>query len=93
MSLKALTPLIDPVLGQNVELSLCGESMEVREMLLLGPSSLSLTLTSYLLALRGALMTDCIFKHYLQAKATIRNLFYTFHVFRLPYHHLWLTMN
>jgi hypothetical protein len=51
MSLKALTPLLDPVLGQIVELGLIGERMEVREMLLLGPSSFSLTLFSYLVAL------------------------------------------
>jgi hypothetical protein len=37
MSLKALNPLLDPVLGQDVELGLCGDRMEVREMLLLGP--------------------------------------------------------
>ncbi len=53
MSLKALTRLLDPVLGQNVELGLCVERMEVREMLLLGPCSFPLTLFSYLLALRG----------------------------------------
>jgi hypothetical protein len=60
MSLKALTPLLDPVLGQNVELGLCGERMELREMLLLGlgPSSFSLTLFSYLLALRGGSLSD-----------------------------------
>ncbi len=53
MTLKALAPLLDSVLGRNVKLGLCGETMEVREMLLLGPSSFSLTLLSYLLALRG----------------------------------------
>jgi hypothetical protein len=58
MSLKALTPLLDPVLGQNVELGLCGERMEDREMLLLGPSSFSLTLFSYLLPLRGGALSD-----------------------------------
>jgi hypothetical protein len=58
MTLKALTPLLDPVLGQNVELCLCGERMEVREMLLLGPSSFSLTLFSHLLALRGGSLSD-----------------------------------
>jgi hypothetical protein len=52
MDLKALSPLLDPVLGQNMELGLCVERMEVREMLLLGPSSFSLTIFSYLLALR-----------------------------------------
>jgi hypothetical protein len=50
MTFKALPPLLDPVLGQNVELCLIGERMEMREMLLLGPSSFSLTLFSYLLA-------------------------------------------
>jgi hypothetical protein len=39
MDLKALSPLLDPVLGQSMELGLCVERMEVREMLLLGPSS------------------------------------------------------
>jgi hypothetical protein len=58
MSLKALTPLLDPVLGQNVELGLIGERTEVREMLLLGPSSFSLTLFSYLLALGGSSLSD-----------------------------------
>ncbi len=58
MALKALTPLLDPVLGQNVELGLIGERMEVREMLLLGLSSFSLTLFSYLLALRGGSLSD-----------------------------------
>jgi hypothetical protein len=57
MTLKALTPLLDPVLGQNVELGLCVERMDMREMVLLGPSSFSLTLFSYLLALReGSLL-------------------------------------
>jgi hypothetical protein len=37
MDLKALSPLLDPVLGQNMELGLCVERMEVREMILLGP--------------------------------------------------------
>ncbi len=32
MTFKALTPLLDPVLGQNVELGLCVGRMEVREM-------------------------------------------------------------
>jgi hypothetical protein len=36
MSLKAEAPFLDPVLGQNMELGLCGERMEVKEMLLLG---------------------------------------------------------
>ncbi len=62
MTLKALTPLLDAVLGQNVKLSLCvereRERMEVREMLLLGPSSFSLTLFSYLLELRGGSLSD-----------------------------------
>ncbi len=56
MDLKALAPLLDPVLGQNVELGLCGERMELREMLLLGPSSFSRTLFSYLLPLRGGFL-------------------------------------
>jgi hypothetical protein len=58
MALKAL--LLDPVLGQNVELGLClcVERMEVGEMLLLRPSSLSLTLFSHLLALRGGSLCD-----------------------------------
>jgi hypothetical protein len=34
MTLKALTPLLDPVLGQNVELGLCVERMDMREILL-----------------------------------------------------------
>jgi hypothetical protein len=46
MDLKALSPLLDPVLGQNMVLGLCVERMEVREILLLGPSSFSLTLLS-----------------------------------------------
>ncbi len=58
MSLTALTPLLDPVLRQNVELGLCVERMEVREMLLLGPSSFSLTLFSHLVALRGGSLSD-----------------------------------
>jgi hypothetical protein len=58
MTLRALTLLLDPVLGQNVELGLCGERKEVREMLLLGPSSFSLTLFSYLLELRGGSLCD-----------------------------------
>ncbi len=58
MTLKALTPLLDLVLGQNVELGLCVGKMEVREMILLGPSSFSLTLFSYLLALRGGSLCD-----------------------------------
>jgi hypothetical protein len=58
MTLKALAPLLDPLLGQNVELGLCVERMEVREMLLLGPSSFSLTLFSFLLALRGGSQCD-----------------------------------
>jgi hypothetical protein len=59
MSLKGLTPLRDPVLGQNVELDyLCGERMEVREMLMLGPPSFLITLFSYLLALRGGSICD-----------------------------------
>jgi hypothetical protein len=58
MSLKALTTLLDPVSGQNVELGLCGERMGMREMLLLGPSSFSLTLFSYLLALQGGSLFD-----------------------------------
>jgi hypothetical protein len=58
MSLEALPPLLDPVLGQNVELGLFGERMEVREMLLLGPSSFSLSLFSHLLALRGDSLSD-----------------------------------
>jgi hypothetical protein len=33
------------LLGQNVELCLCVERMEVREMLLLGPSSFLLSLS------------------------------------------------
>jgi hypothetical protein len=53
MNLKALARLLDPVLGQNVELGLCVERMKVREMLLLGPFTFSLTLLSCLLALRG----------------------------------------
>jgi hypothetical protein len=58
LSLKALTPLLDPVLGQNLEWSfVCSvERMEVREILLLGPSSFSLTLFSYLLPLRGSFL-------------------------------------
>ncbi len=51
MTLKALTPLLDPVLGQNVELGLCVERMDMREMLLWGPSSFSL---SFLLSLSNA---------------------------------------
>jgi hypothetical protein len=39
MDLKTLSPFLDPVLGQNMELGLCVERMEVREMLLLGPAS------------------------------------------------------
>ncbi len=58
MSLKAIIPLLDPVLGQNVELGLRRERMEVGEMLLLGPSSFSLSLFSYLLALRGGSLFD-----------------------------------
>ncbi len=58
MTLKALTSLIDPVLGQNVELGLRVERIDMREMLLLGPSSFSLTLFSYLLALRGGSLSD-----------------------------------
>ncbi len=58
MILKALSPLLDPVLGQNVELGLCVERMNMREMMLLGPSSFSLTLFSYLLALRGGSLCD-----------------------------------
>ncbi len=58
MTFKALTPLLDPVMGQNVELGLIVERMEVREMVLLGPSSFSLTLFSYLLALRGGSLSD-----------------------------------
>ncbi len=58
MSLKALAPLLDPLLGQNVELGLIVEGMEVREMLLLGPSSFSLTLFSHLFALRGGSLSD-----------------------------------
>ncbi len=45
MSLKALNPLLDLVLGQNVELGLCVERMDMGEMLLLGPSSFSLSLS------------------------------------------------
>jgi hypothetical protein len=37
---------------------LCVERMEVREMLLLGPSSVSPTHFSYLLALRGGSLSD-----------------------------------
>jgi hypothetical protein len=55
MSLKALNPLLDLVLGQNVELGLCVERMDMGEMLLLGPSSFSLTLFSYSIA-RGLSM-------------------------------------
>ncbi len=58
MTLKALTPLLDLVSGQNVELGLCVERTDMREMLLLGPSSFSLTLFSYLLALRGGSLCD-----------------------------------
>ncbi len=58
MTSKALALLLDPVLGQNGELDLCGERMEVREMLLLGPSSFSLPLFSYLLAFRGGSLSD-----------------------------------
>jgi hypothetical protein len=36
MTFKALTPLLDPVLGQNVELGLCVERMELREMISVG---------------------------------------------------------
>ncbi len=51
MDLKALARLLDSVYGQNMELGLCVERMEVREMILLGPSSLfRFTLFSYLLA-------------------------------------------
>jgi hypothetical protein len=57
MSLKALSPLLGPFLGQNVELGLCGERMEVREMLLLGPSSFSLILFSYLFSIAKGLAT------------------------------------
>jgi hypothetical protein len=39
MDLKALAQLLDRVLGQNMELGLCVERLEVREMILLGPSS------------------------------------------------------
>jgi hypothetical protein len=46
MTLKALNAFLDPALGQNVELGLWVERMEVREMLLLGPSTFSLTLFS-----------------------------------------------
>jgi hypothetical protein len=45
-------------LGPNVELGLCVERMELREMLLLGPSSILLTLFSYLLALQGGSLCD-----------------------------------
>jgi hypothetical protein len=58
MSLKSLNQLFDPLLGQNVELGLCGERLGVREMILLGPSSFSLTLFSYLLALGGGSLSD-----------------------------------
>jgi hypothetical protein len=59
MVLKALALLLDPVLGQNVKLGLCGdERMEVREMLLLGPPSFSLTLFSYLITLREGSLWD-----------------------------------
>jgi hypothetical protein len=37
MDLKALARLLDSVYGQNMELGLCVERMEVREMILLGP--------------------------------------------------------
>jgi hypothetical protein len=55
MDLKASSPLLDPVLGQNMELGLCVERMELilREMLLLGPSSFFLTLLSSLHIARG----------------------------------------
>jgi hypothetical protein len=56
MDLKALTPLLDPVLGQNMELGLCVEIMEVREMILLGPGPsplFSLTLLSSLYIAKG----------------------------------------
>jgi hypothetical protein len=61
MTLKTLTPLLNLVLGQNVELGLCVKRMELREMLLciiLGPSSFSLTRFSYLLALLGGSLCD-----------------------------------
>jgi hypothetical protein len=61
MTLKALNLLLDPVLGQNVELGLCVESMEVREMIPVGVGGallFSLTLFSYLLALRGGSLSD-----------------------------------
>jgi hypothetical protein len=56
MTLKAVALLLDPVLGQNVELALCVERIDMREILLLGPSSFSLTLFSYLLCARGLSM-------------------------------------
>jgi hypothetical protein len=31
MDLKALSPLLDPVLGQNMELGLCEEGMEIND--------------------------------------------------------------
>jgi hypothetical protein len=46
MTFKALTPLFDPFWGQNVELGLCVERMDMREILLLGPFSFSLTVFS-----------------------------------------------
>ncbi len=53
MTLKALAPLLDPVLGQDMELRLCVERMEL---ILLGPFTFfahaSLVL-SYLFTLQG----------------------------------------
>ncbi len=56
--LKALSPFLDPILGQNMELGLCGERM-LRKMLLLGPSSFfAHTLLSSLHICEGALYCD-----------------------------------
>jgi hypothetical protein len=57
MTRKALPPLLDPVLGQNVELGLCKERMDMGEMLLFGLDLLFFAYT-FLLSLsiaRGSL--------------------------------------
>ncbi len=60
MTRKALPPLLDldPVLGQNMELGLCVERMDMREMILLGPPLLRSLFFSYLLALRRGSLCD-----------------------------------
>jgi hypothetical protein len=41
MDLKALALLLDPVLSQNLEVDLCVERMDGKEILLLGPVTFS----------------------------------------------------